>query len=74
MTKKVSFGAKPQSAPKSATAEDWVSSHQSRDEAMKRLTIDVSESLHRRIKVQCATRGIKIADEIRALLEKHFPG
>lgn len=73
MTKKVSFGAKPQSGAKPATAENWVSSHLSSGETMKRLTIDVSENLHRRIKVQCAARGTKIADEIRALLEKHFP-
>jgi hypothetical protein len=42
-------------------------------ERMKRLTIDVSESLHARIKVDCAKRGAKIADEVRELLEKHFP-
>lgn len=42
-------------------------------ERMKRLTIDVSESLHARIKVDCAKRGSKIADEVRDLLEKHFP-
>jgi hypothetical protein len=42
-------------------------------ERMKRLTIDVSESLHARIKVDCARRGVKIADEVRELLEKHFP-
>jgi hypothetical protein len=40
---------------------------------MKRFTIDVPISLHRRIKVQCAERGRKMADEIRTLLERHFP-
>jgi len=40
---------------------------------MKRLTIDVPGSLHARIKAQCAMRGVKMADEVRALLEKHFP-
>ncbi len=39
---------------------------------MKRLTIDVPEALHRAIKVACAERGVKMADEIRGLLEKHF--
>ena len=39
---------------------------------MKRLTIDVSEDLHRRIKVGCASRGVKMADEIRGLLEREF--
>ncbi|TBC53772.1 hypothetical protein ELH27_37020 [Rhizobium leguminosarum] len=41
-------------------------------EANKRLTIDVSESLHKRIKAQCAMRGTKMADVIRDLLEKEF--
>jgi hypothetical protein len=41
-------------------------------EAMKRLTIDVPASLHARIKSQCALRGVKMADEVRGLLEKHF--
>ena len=38
----------------------------------KRLTIDISESLHRKIKVDCAERGVKMSDEIRNLLEKRF--
>lgn len=38
----------------------------------KRLTIDIPESLHRNIKVDCAKRGVKMADEIRDLLEKRF--
>lgn len=42
-------------------------------EAMKRFTIDVGEGLHRRIKAQCATRGAKMADVIRELLEREFP-
>ena len=36
---------------------------------MKRLTIDVPESLHRRLKMSCAGRGVKMADEIRSALE-----
>jgi len=35
---------------------------------MKRLTIDVPETLHRQIKTACAQRGTKIADEVRELL------
>ncbi len=77
--KTVAFGAKPQSQQAAATADDWVSGQQppvqqeKKDEPMKRLTIDVPASLHRRIKVQCAARDTKIADEVRALLEAHFP-
>jgi predicted DNA binding CopG/RHH family protein len=75
--KKVTLGAKPRSGTAtSPTADDWVQSRQietDNGEAMKRLTIDVPTSLHIRIKSQCALRGIKMADEIRELLEKHFP-
>lgn len=77
--KKIPFAAKPQQA----TADDWVNSRPtpsapqpdepSRNETMKRLTIDVSANLHRRIKIHCAQREIKIADEVRRLLEQHFP-
>jgi hypothetical protein len=42
-------------------------------EPMKRFTIDVGEGLHKRIKMQCAGRGAKMADVIRDLLEKEFP-
>ena len=66
-TKKVSIGVKPANKP---TADAWVESRAATDapEAMKRLTIDVPESLHRAIKSQCAVRGTKIADEVRELL------
>ena len=42
-------------------------------ERMKRFTIDVPESLHRRIKAECALRGVKMADYLRQTLEKLFP-
>ena len=42
-------------------------------EPTKRFTIDVPESLHRRVKAQCAMGGVKMADVIRAMLEKGFP-
>jgi hypothetical protein len=75
--KKVALGVKPRPAgPTVPTADGWVQSRQieaGNGEAMKRLTVDVPISLHTRIKSQCALRGIKMADEIRELLEKHFP-
>ena len=70
--KKIAFGAKPTTKP--APVDTWVESRASGDEAkaeaeaMKRLTIDIPESLHRAIKSQCAMRGTKIADEVRELL------
>ena len=71
MNKKVSFGVKPSAVQAdTAKADEWVNR---RDlEAMKRLTIDVPASLHARIKSQCAIRGVKMVDEVRGLLEKHF--
>lgn len=76
MSKKITFGGKP--APKPISPDDWVESRKTEapakaEEVMKRLTFDISESLHRRIKSQCAVKGVKMTDELRALLEKHFP-
>jgi hypothetical protein len=53
-------GAQPEIAPAPA-------------EPMKRFTIDVPESLHRRIKTQCAMRGEPMADVLRVMLEREFP-
>ena len=61
MTKKVTIGRRPTAgAPPAA------------DVKMKRLTIDIPESLHRTIKSQCAMRGTKIADEVRDLLVQKY--
>lgn len=43
-----------------------------RPEVMKRLTIDVPESLHTKLKVECARRGVAMADVIRERLEREF--
>ena len=42
-------------------------------EPMKRLTIDIPLSLHKRVKSQCANRGTTIAEVVRKYLEKTFP-
>lgn len=71
MNKKVAFGPRPSLGRAEDTkTDDWVNRRD--PEAMKRLTIDVPASLHARIKSQCAIRGVKMADEVRELLEKHF--
>ncbi len=76
MSKKVSFAAKPSNRAISADADKWVEHREpsapESGEPMKRLTIDVPFSLHRRLKTSCAQRGSKMADEIRALLEQHY--
>lgn len=83
MTKKeIKFPKKPGTVP--AAADEWVSSSRGTDaaasvvpakpeEATKRLTLDIPESLHARVKSQCAKRGKKMVDEITALLEKTYP-
>lgn len=40
---------------------------------MKRLTIDIPDSLHRRVKSRCGQDGLRMADVIRDLLEQRFP-
>lgn len=72
--KKVSIAPKPK-----RTADQWVKAGKKvvktkEPEPMKRFTIDVPLSLHTRIKIDCAKRGVKMADELRAMLEKKFPG
>jgi len=71
--KKISMGTRPL-AKAAPAADDWVKSRDSSDgkEPMKRLTIDVPESLHRAIKMACAGRGSKIADEVRELLNQKY--
>ena len=86
--KKVSFGAKPQLTQVPLTPDSWVSGEEVSAEPetpvaakpteasskglMKRLTIDIPESLHKRVKSGCALRGEKIADVVRDLLEQRF--
>ena len=72
-TKKVQIGTKPTNKPAPAAADAWVESRSNDEpEPMKRLTIDVPESLHRSIKAQCALRGTTIADEVRELLLQKY--
>lgn len=81
--KKVPIKAKSQATAPSKAADEWIEGKVPEEteqnagqgngsQRMKRLTIDVSEDLHRRIKVGCASRGAKMADEIRGLLERAF--
>jgi hypothetical protein len=84
MSRKVAFGA-PQ-RPAEADFDKWVQGQPGGQEEtpkepaepakpvepMRRLTIDVPDSLHIRIKVTCTLRKRKIADAIRELLEREF--
>lgn len=68
MAKRVSFATKPE--PK--TVDEWVENPTAEEKKM-RCTIDIPESLHRRMKAQCALRGVKMNKIIQELLERAFP-
>jgi hypothetical protein len=83
--KKVTFSGKPPTdPPPPGDVDAWVMNRETaepeqtkqdapKQERTKRLTIDVSISLHKRIKSQCALEDEQMADVIRDLLEEHFP-
>ena len=82
MSKSVSF-ARPVRKPQ-PDADAWVGGSGTEAAApapkpakqpvpMKRLTLDVPEELHRRVKSGCAVRGEKIADVVRRYLDAEFP-
>ena len=69
---------RPTEAPRAEPAPTSEPAHQveastAKPEAMKRLTIDIPTSLHKRVKSQCANQGTTIADVVRAFLERKFP-
>ncbi|EJF82343.1 hypothetical protein MCU_01546 [Bartonella elizabethae Re6043vi] len=73
MNKKIKIGMKPTNKSIPLTADAWVGSHKGNENGgMKRLTIDIPETLHRLMKVSCASRGTKMADEVRELLAKKY--
>ena len=72
MAKKVDFGSKPSKTNQDRQQNAWVTGEATNKENMKRLTIDIPESLHRKSKAHCAMRGSKIADEIREMLKEKY--
>ncbi|HES75874.1 MAG TPA: hypothetical protein ENO09_02570 [bacterium] len=70
--KKINIGTRPtaRTQEQPGQADDWVKDRAS--EPMKRLTIDIPAELHRAIKTATASRGAKIADEVRELLLQKY--
>ncbi len=72
--KKVAFGTRPTKPTEANVAppsqDEWV---EARGAQTKRLTLEIPAELHKRVKSQCAARGMKMIDEITALLDKHYP-
>jgi hypothetical protein len=81
MPKKITVPPKPQPPNQPASAAEWIGrpetpepANETAGEPLVRLTFDIPESLHRRIKITCAQRGIKrMAVELRRILDQHFP-
>lgn len=64
MAKKIKIKAARPKAPEAADVEKFVHG----GEAMKRLTFDIPEDLHRKLKTRCAAEGRMMADFLRELL------
>jgi hypothetical protein len=80
--KKLSFAIKP----RPGNDDEWVASRTpatkeisqtpllpAKTGIIKRLTLDLNEDLHRRIKLASTIRGSTMVEEITKLLEKNFP-
>ena len=81
--KKVNFNTKPK-PEKPVNVDEWVANRDSKavnpksslseetPEKIKRLTLDIPESLHRAIKKKAVEDGETMADQLRSLLEEHY--
>ena len=70
--KRVPITAKPTGSAQQRSPEAWVQQKPAAAERIKRLTIDIPESLHLRAKMQCVQRGVYMADVVRDFLEREF--
>lgn len=84
--KKVSFGKKPSAVEKPVDVEEWVTNRealvqaeqplapeaQPQPEKIKRLTLDIPESLHKAIKLKATLEGVTMVELLRELLEEHY--
>jgi predicted HicB family RNase H-like nuclease len=74
MRKKLSIGLRPGTV---RDAEEWVNERPDdeqkpvEDVSLKRLTIDIPENLHRKLKVKAATEGVRMADLVRAWITEN---
>lgn len=82
--KKVSFGRKPGAVEKPVDIEEWVTNREAlveaeqlpepepvKPERIKRLTLDIPESLHKAIKLKATNEGVTMVELLRELLEEH---
>jgi predicted DNA binding CopG/RHH family protein len=85
MVKKITIGTKPAPVSDPAQIDQWVSKREESDSAesqspestpesikMKRLTLDISEDLHKAIKTRAVVEGVPMANMLRSLLEQYY--
>lgn len=79
MAKKVNLGAKLDSTSAPKNVDQWVSNRfeaeptaETEPVKMKRLTLDIPESLHRAIKLKATEEGVAMVDLLRDLLVKEY--
>ena len=66
MSKQVSFSARPPSLEKQAAIDAFVNDPKSKPgEPVKRFTFEVPQSLHKRIKMTCASQDRQMAEVVR---------
>lgn len=70
--KKVTFASKPSGNKSRPTADDWVQQKPVVEGKMKRLTIDIPQALHLKVKSQCVLRGVNMVEVVRQFLEREF--
>jgi predicted DNA binding CopG/RHH family protein len=75
--KKVNISQKPDN--KVSNIDQWVTERttdstqpEQTTEKMKRLTLDIPESLHQAIKLKAVEQGVTMANMLRGLLEEHY--
>lgn len=71
--KRVTITPKPADPAKPQTPEQWVQQQPPGDQqSLKRITIDIPQSLHLRARRQCLERGVYLSVVIRDFLEREF--
>ncbi|MBD6621057.1 hypothetical protein FNW02_36375 [Komarekiella sp. 'clone 1'] len=84
VAKKVSIGSKPTSHTEQTNVDEWVVNRNETLELtpgvkstpqpvkMKRLTLDISEQLHKAIKAKAVEEGVAMVDLLRELLQEKY--
>ena len=72
MAKQVAFKQRQlKDKPNAQNLDKWVNNATTKSETV-RYTIDLPEQLHRHIKIQCASKGVKMNREVLTALNKYF--